>query len=257
MSWSPDGKRLAFSANQDLGDLPPTIHETQTTMQSDSDLAVIDLDSWDIRLVSGASVRGVVETFPRWTPDGKRLVYCEAPPSLPEPKAPISLRIIPVEGGVPQPLPNVPQDGASRVYPRFSPDGRWFTFVRTVGGALTKPSSDLYIMPADFSAPPRALESNAPHASDSWYSWSSSSRWILFTSKRDDGIHARLYLTHIDAAGHASPPVRLPTPDEPLMSFNVPEFVSHAPTISERDLFNAINVDQPAERVPDAGARHD
>ena len=257
MAWSNDGTRLTFAANQDLSSFAPFILETQNTMQSESDIAVLDTRTWTAHLVPGASQAGTIETFPTWTPDGKKIVFCSGPAKRPEPLTRFALRIIPAEGGIPRPIPHIPADNASRVYPRYSADGKWLMFTQTTGGALVKPSSDLYIMPANFSEAPRALECNAPYAADSWYSWSANSRWIVFTSKRDDGIFGRLYLAHIDEDGRASSPVRLPISGEPRMSFNIPEFVTSAPKLTDRQVFESIDSTRPPRRIPPPGGTHD
>ena len=81
------------------------------------------------------------------------------------------------------------------------------------------------------------------YAADSWHSWSSNSHWLVFATKRDDGIHAMLYLTQIDDEGRASPAIRLPLRRVPQASYNIPEFVAEQPKIEERKLFDAIRVD--------------
>ena len=72
-------------------------------------------------------------------------------------------------------------------------------------------------------------EANSEYA-ESYHSWSSNSRWIIFSSRRDDTNYTRLYIAHVDADGKASKAFVLPqkTPDYyPLFdrSYNVPEFM--------------------------------
>jgi hypothetical protein len=155
------------------------------------------------------------------------------------------------KGGKPEPVPGASANGRSNYFARFSPDGKWLTFVQSDGGSFIKSSSDIYIMPADFSAPPRPLECNVRFAADSWFSWSSSSRWLLFASKRDSGVFARIYMTHIDEAGHASPAVRLPIDGDERMCFNVPEFCREMPDMSEGEFFGAIRAENPTIEVED------
>jgi Tol biopolymer transport system component len=45
---------------------------------------------------------------------------------------------------------------------------------------------------------------------DSWHSWSSDSRWLLFASKRG-GQTTRVYLSRISEAGSASAPIEIVT----------------------------------------------
>ena len=121
------------------------------------------------------------------------------------------------------------------------------SFVTSQYGSLIKASSDINIMPADLKGEPIPLACNTPFAADSWHSWSSNSRWMVFASKRDDGIFARLYLTHIDENGNASPAVSLPIEDpEMRTSFNIPEFISDVPNFDEQTLFDGISVDTRA-----------
>ncbi|HUW57542.1 MAG TPA: hypothetical protein VMZ92_12965 [Planctomycetota bacterium] len=244
MAWSPDETKLAFSANQALATLPPIVYETQFAGQSTSDLAVYDATAGSACLVKGAADPKVLEIYPYWTPDGRSIVYSSAPAGLHPTVTRFDLMVIPYDGGrggTPVPIRGAAANGRSNHYARFSPDGRWMTFVQSAYGSLIKASSDVWIMPATLDAPPRRLASNVPYAADSWHSWSSNSRWIVFATKRDDGIYARVYMTHIDDEGNASPAVRLPieTP-EMRTSFNLPEFVAEVPPVGERQLFNGV-----------------
>ena len=72
---------------------------------------------------------------------------------------------------------------------------------------------------------------NSPHV-DSYHSWSSNSRWIVFSSRRGDGLYTRLYFAFIDENGNTGKPFLLPQKDparyypETLYSFNIPEFIT-------------------------------
>ena len=64
--------------------------------------------------------------------------------------------------------------------------------------------------------------------SDTYHSWSSSSRWFVFASKRGDGKYGRPYFCHIDDKGNLSKPFVLPQEDpwhyeNSLLSFNIPD----------------------------------
>ena len=109
---------------------------------------------------------------------------------------------------------------------------------------MIRATSDLYIMPGTLSGPSHRLECNVDYAADSWYSWSANSRWIVFASKREGGVYAYLYLTHISEDGHASPAIPLPIEEKPSISFNIPEFIHNRPAIPENELFDALRVEQ-------------
>ena len=64
---------------------------------------------------------------------------------------------------------------------------------------------------------------------DSYHSWSSNGKWIVFSSKRDDGLTARPYIAYIGDNGQSAKPFLLPAEDPDfydrfIKSYNVPEF---------------------------------
>ena len=251
-AWSPDCSKLAVSVNQQLTTLSPVIHESQSVRLPTSDIAIYGLSANAAYLLPGASGPDSLTLYPRWTPDGKSIVFCFTPKVSRGVKAKLDLRVVPFNGGrggKPTSIPGASNNGRSNYYPRFSPDGKWLSFCQSDGGSLIKPSSDIYLLPGDLRGPARRLECNAALAADSWHSWSSNSRWLVFASKRDDGIYARLYLAHIDEGGRASPAVRLPVAQPPLASFNIPELLAKRPQIPERGLFEAIRIERPAVSV--------
>ena len=66
---------------------------------------------------------------------------------------------------------------------------------------------------------------------ESFHNWSRNSRWMVFSSRRDDGLFTRPYFTHIDAEGHATKPFMLPQQNprrfyrELFLSYNTPDFI--------------------------------
>ena len=252
MDWNRTGDRLVISANQAFTSSRPLIHETQELEYSASDIAVYDLSRDRVAVVPGASAPDLLELYPAWTPDDQRIVFSRV-------QAGVSVRLMQFDlhvvdyadgkGGVPMALEGASQNGKSNYFARFSPDGKWLSFCMADQGSLIEPSSDLYVLPADLKGPAHRLECNADDAADSWHSWSSNSRWLIFTSKRDDGVFARLYLTQIDEEGHASPAVRLPLDKAPLECFNLPEFLNEKPRVSEREIFEVVRAESPTKNI--------
>ena len=85
---------------------------------------------------------------------------------------------------------------------------------------------------------------NSPDV-ESYHSWSSNGRWIIFSSRRDDGSYTRLYIAYFDRNGKARKPFRLPqaTPDyddNRMKSYNIPEFMARPVSISKKELEDAI-----------------
>ena len=83
--------------------------------------------------------------------------------------------------------------------------------------------------------------------SDTYHAWSSNSRWLVFASKRDDGLYGKPYFTYIDRTGKAHKPFVLPQKnpsfyDNTLKSFNVPELGSGSVP------FDAVDVEKAMEQ---------
>jgi hypothetical protein len=77
---------------------------------------------------------------------------------------------------------------------------------------------------------------------ESYHSWSSNSRWVVFSSRRIDGLYTRPHFAYIDAEGNASKPFLLPQKDVEfyhyfMKSYNIPEFI----TGKVRQNGNALN----------------
>ncbi len=181
--------------------------------------------------------------------------------------------------------------GHSISQPVISPDGRYAMFVGHPYGSfpLFQPGSDLYMAdlskiaapPVHFApvkdspapdaggspgapdspplatgaAVPRCLdELNSPQA-DTYHSWSSNGRWVIFVSKREDGVLARFYIAHLDETGHFGRPFAMPQEDpdssgRTLLTFNRPEFLTEPVKVSEAELAHAMNSGRSAGSPP-------
>ena len=245
MSWAPDGIKVAVTMGRSVSIRPCITLETQQFFVMGSDIYIVDVENNRVWPLNGASDPDYMENFPTWSPDGKYIVFCKA--KEPERGALETIRFdlyrVPYndgKGGKAIPIKGASFNGKSNYAPRYSPNGKWIVFNEADSASLVEPTSDLYIIPADLSAPPRKLECNVDYAMDSWHSWSLNSRWLLFATKRDDGIFARIYITEIDENGHASPPVKLPLKSEPMMCFNVPEFLRYNKEINHNIILKEI-----------------
>ena len=91
-------------------------------------------------------------------------------------------------------------------------------------------------------------EINSPEV-ESYHSWSSNGKWVIFSTRREDGAYTRLYITHLEKDGSFSKPFALPqrNPDfnkSFLYSYNIPEFMKEPVHISPQQFASFIsNID--------------
>lgn len=210
-------------------------------------LVVYDREKKTFAALPGADDPEYVQTNAVWSPDGKEIVFARAKayraerleqlnsalvdekdvPEFTVQKQPFryDLYRIPFndgKGGTPQPVQGASGDGMSNFFPKYSPDGRWIVFCKANSYMLLQPDSELYIIPAR-GGPARRLRYNTARM-NSWHSWSSNSRWLVFSSKVNTP-YTQLFLTHIDENGNDSPPVLLERFTSPDRAANIPEFV--------------------------------
>jgi len=148
----------------------------------------------------------------------------------------------------------------SILLPRISPDGRFLLFCMCRYGCfpIYQPSSDLYMMDLA-TGRYRRLAANSSY-SESWHSWSSNSRWIAFSSKRQGGALTRTYLSHVDQAGQVHKPFVLPQKDPAyydslLETYSVPELIDGSLKVS-RSILARVARSEPsvAVDIPITGA---
>ncbi|MBY0278010.1 tetratricopeptide repeat protein [Candidatus Binatia bacterium] len=210
-------------------------------------LVVYDRETKQFAPLPGADDPEYVQTNAVWSPDGKELVFARAKahhvdrverlngalldqkdvPEFTVEKQPFryDLYRIPFnggKGGTAVPVEGAANDGMSNYFPKYSPDGKWIVFTKSRSYMLLQPDSELWIVPAK-GGEARRLTYNTPRM-NSWHSWSSNSRWLVFSSKVN-GPYTQLFLTHIDEHGNDSPPVLLERFTSPDRAANIPEFV--------------------------------
>ncbi|MBO7637902.1 MAG: PD40 domain-containing protein, partial [Treponema sp.] len=88
--------------------------------------------------------------------------------------------------------------------------------------------SDLWLMDLENDTVRILEELNSPEV-ESYHSWSSNGKWVVFSTRREDGAYTRLYLSHLNDNGSFSKPFALPQRDPSfnrkyMYSFNIPEF---------------------------------
>lgn len=270
-AWHPSGKAAAVSFN-DLIQLHKTLGESREVFDFASDLGVYVIATQ--RLISDERIAhpDFLETYPAWSPDGQFLYFSRAPrdwaidAKIPKvavaPEAHWSVRYdlmrirYDVTTGTWGDLEEVLSStelGKSLTQPRISPDGRWLLFTAADYGhfPIFMDNADLYMMDLT-TREVRRIQANSDRG-DTWHGWSSNGRWIVFSSKRDNGLLARTYFSYVDQQGRTHKPFVLPqedpTCDESLLkAYNAPELITGPVPLDEDDFLSGINV-QPDEQV--------
>lgn len=259
-SWHPSGRLIAFSVNQ-LSQFFHTVGENRDVFDADSNLGVYRVDVATVTTCPDISLPDRNETWPAWSADGRRLYYSSAP-KLPREKfaeVRYDLMCISYEEatgtwGRPRTLLSAAETGLSLQEPRPSPDGRWVLVTASRYGnfPIYQPSADLLLVDAA-TGRYRRLECNSD-ACDSFHSWSSDGRWIVFSSKRGTGLFARPHFAYIDAEGRAAKPFVLPQKDPTyydscLLTYNAPELVRGPASVGRRELVRVLVRPGPGERI--------
>jgi hypothetical protein len=233
--------------------------EARDVVDRDSDLAYLDLRSWQIRTAPAIADANRLETYPAWSPDGRYLYFSSAPIIWKDREAlPVtayrecrydlrraSYDIHADTWGAPEAVLSARATGKSILLARVSSDGRWVLFCMCDYGCFPayQPSSDLYLIDlatGEYTKPP--INSDR---SESWHCWSSNSRWIAFSSKRRDGLFTRTYLSYVEPNGTVCKPLIVPQKDPRfydsyLYTWSVPELHLEPVPVGLRQIASAL-----------------
>jgi hypothetical protein len=251
LAWHPAGKFLAFSNNR-LSLLFHTTGENRDVFDSASDIGLYDIDANTIQMPAATADPQRQETWPAWSPDGFYLYFCSAPKLERKDFKRVQYDLERVRfdpqtrtWGPPETLVAAAQTHLSAAQPRVSPDGRYLIFCLAPYGSfpIYQSQSDLYLLDLQ-SRQYHRMALNSDRA-DTWHCWSSNGRWIVFSSKRRDGLFARPHFSYFGAQGRESKPFILPQKnpefyDSFIQTYNLPELVTGPVTVAPRDLAQAI-----------------
>ena len=161
-TWSPDGRRLAFTR---LGEI-----------------YVVDADGRNERRLTTAAQP---LAFPAWSPDGRTIAYAGVR----------DVYTIPVRGGRPKNLTRSPKPWLLRTTPAFSPDGRTIAITASTDAY----NSDVFLLRADGSGMRRLTRSQGTHdrqGEEHAPDFSPDGKRIVYVSNRDGNFE--LYSIGVD-----------------------------------------------------------
>lgn len=258
--FSPSRRYIVFSTNKVVPGYHGRAGGRMEVYDTESDVYVADLIDHTFISAPQISRPDKLETFPCFSSDGRSIYFCSARTpdgfgldDLKELKyslCKVSFDEVTGEvGTTADTVYNASEEGYSVCHPRVSPDGRHICFTIADYGTfpLWHMESDLIMLETETGRLIPMDDANSDK-SDTYHSWSSSSRWIVFASKRDDGVYGKPYFTHIDTDGKCTKAFVLPQKhpdfyDNYLRSFNTPEFGTGPLPFSTYDVREVLKED--------------
>ena len=244
--WHPSGRYIAYSTNatsQLFHNADPNRIEVFDTA---SDLQVYDVEKNELLLSPLLKQDSIYETYPVFSADGRSLYFCAAR-AIPEGSHELDsihynlcrVDFDPATGRFGNEIETI-VDAASQhqsvSFPRPSYDGRFLCYTLSDYGqfSIWHHEADLYLLDLSTGESRPMMGANSDDT-ESFHNWSTNSRWLLLSSRRDDGLFTRPYFCHVDAQGVVSKAFMLPQRNprrfyrDRFLSFNVPDFII-APT---------------------------
>ena len=252
--WHPEGRYVAFSVNTTRQEFHAAHANKVEVYDLESDLMVFDTESNTVLTDSLLCSRDFFETFPEWSPDGRYLYFCSAHARLmPEEYDSLRYNLLRIEfdastgtfGNQVDTLVSSYLTGKSVALPRISPDGKYIVFCMSNFGTfpIWHRENDLYMINLE-TKEIRNLETINSEQSDSYHSWSSNGRWMVFGSRRMDGTFTRPYICYFGEDGNEHPPFLLPQKDPmhynfSTKSYNIPELITGKVSVSPHEFTKA------------------
>ena len=244
--WHPSGRFIAYSTNA-TSQLFHSAHRNRVEVfDTASDLQVYVVEKNELLLSPLLKQDSIYETYPVFSADGRSLYFCAAR-ALPEGSHQLdSIRynlyridFDPKTGSFGNSIDVVIDAEAQQKsvsFPRPSYDGRFLCYTLSDYGqfSIWHHEADLYLLDlATGESRPMTGANSAD--TESFHNWSTNSRWLVLSSRRDDGLFTRPYFCHVDAKGAVTKAFMLPQRSprrfyrDRFLSFNVPDFII-APT---------------------------
>ena len=252
-SWHPWLKLIVYSTNKTHQAFHSVSPNKVEVFDSESDLIAYDLEKNEVWNIEKAPDE--MEVFPFWAPDGKTLYYCSAHfeynDSIGDKGSDVLSRSTEVKYnlykksfdpktmvfGSPELVFDAAAMGKSATFPRISPDGRFLMFTMAESGVfhIWHRDADLWMVDLKTGEARQLEELNSPDT-ESYHSWSSNGKWVVFSSRRYDGQYTRPFIAHIDKDGKGTKPFELPCADPDyhrqfVKCYNIPEFMRGPVTI--------------------------
>ena len=254
-SWHPEGQYIAFSVNNIIQMFHSVSENRIDVIDTLSDVVLYDVRSRQISTCEALSTKENFETFPSWSPDGKQLYFCSARTIELDRYDQIRYDLLRIafdplskQFGKVDTIVYASVKGLSVSFPRVSPDNRYVMFCLLDYGnfSIWHPESDLYMK--DLVTEEIFKPDINSDQTESYHSWSSNGRWLVFSSRRLDGLFTRPFFAYFDSTGTTHKPFILPQKDPSfyntfIKSYNIPELVISKVKLNPRILSGKVHED--------------
>ena len=252
-AWHPELPLIVYSTNTTRQDFHINHPNKIEVYDTESDLIAYDVTKNEVTNIENDP--NELEVFPFWAPDGKSVYYCSAHFEYPDSITDRTTYLLSHSNKIkyniykksfdPVTMTFGPRElvfaadslDKSATLPRISPDGRYLMFALAEFGVfhIWHHDADLWLMDLQTGEARPAEEINSPDT-ESYHAWSSNGKWVVFSSRRDDGNFTRPFFAHIDKDGKGTKPFELPCADPDyhrqfMKCYNIPEFMRGPVTI--------------------------
>jgi hypothetical protein len=250
-SWHPSGRYIAFSVNNTKQNFHSIDRNRIEVYDLASDVVIYDIENHEIFTTAALFSDDSFESFPTFSPDGKTLYFSTAEArEMPDEYEKVKYSICSISfdsetkkfGALVDTIFNAILENKSASFPRVSPNGKYLLYTKgDYGGFFVwHKEANLYIYNIETEKHYSLILANS-NDSESYHSWSSNSRWIVYSSRRIDGQYTRPFIAYINDKGEAEKAFIVPQKDVEfydylMKSYNVPEFIKSKVEVTGHDI---------------------
>lgn len=252
--FDSSGRYIVFSTNAIIPAFHSRPDKRLEVFDTKSDVYVYDIKDDRVLRSPLLSDSTRLETFPTFSADGRGIYWCVAEgPGRPSRLDSLHYSLCrigfdPERGVFDARIDTVVKGerGSSVSHPRVSPDGKRILYTVSDFGTFPIWHREADLRMLDFAS--GKVDSlgvvNSP-MSDTYHSWSSTGRWFVFASKRDDGLYGKPYFSHVGSDGTVTKPFVLPQEypsfyDDNLKSYNVPDLGASPVSVSPSEVAKTL-----------------
>lgn len=260
-AWHPSGEYIVFSSNEIIQAYNLNPENKILVYDQKSPLVFYTVEKNEMHPLTDNDTAKYMNTFPFWAPAGDYLYYCRTKlleENFDYKKIKYDLVRVPFDEktgsfGPAEVIFNAHKINKSASFPAISPDGKFLVFVLLEYGTFSiwHKEADLYLLELESGKFSR-MNINSDE-SESYHAWSSNGKWLVFSSKRGDGLTARPYFAYINSPDSTGKPFVLPQKDPSLYgrldkTFNRPEFITGKIKAGPREFMRAAK-QKPIEAI--------